>query len=73
METFRAQVLDAIAAYLDATGMSARRFGMLASGSEHFARRLRSGTSIRLGTIEKALAWMSDHPPGKTADELTSA
>lgn len=72
MDDFRTQVTDAIAGYLEATGLSARSFGLRAAGSEHFVRRLRSSTSIRLGTIERALRWMADNPPGH-GDDLTSA
>jgi hypothetical protein len=73
MDSIRTQVTDAIAGYLDATGLSARAFGIQAVGSEHFVARLKNGTSIRLGTIERALRWMADHPPDQTADDLTSA
>ncbi len=73
MYSIRTQVTDAISGYLATTGLSARAFGIQAAGSEHFVRRLRSGTSIRLGTIERVLSWIADHPPDQNADDLTSA
>ena len=79
MDNFRIQVTRAVGDYLAATGMSARQFGILSVGSEHFLRRLKGGKSIRLGTVERAISWMVDHPPGGWPesdaghDELTSA
>ena len=79
MDNFRSHVTQAVSDYLAATGMSARQFGILSVGSEHFLRRLKDGTSIRLGTVERAISWMVDHPPGDWPetdaghDELTSA
>ena len=69
MENLRSGILELIDSYLAATGMSARRLGIQAVGSEHFVRRLRSGTSIQLGTVERAISWMLDHPPGDAAGE----
>ena len=69
MENLRTHVVDLVDSYLTATGLSARRLGVLAVGSEHFVRRLRIGTSIQLGTVEKGLQWMANHPPGKLAGE----
>ena len=66
---WKSHVVNLIDTYLAATGLSARRLGVLAVGSEHFVRRLRSGTSIQLGTVERALAWVADHPPGGDAEE----
>lgn len=68
MENLRSHVVDLIDSYLAATGLSARRLGVLAVGSEHFVRRLKAGTSIQLGTVERALAWVADHPPGDAGE-----
>ena len=69
MENLRTHVVDLLDGYLATTGLSARRFGVLAVGSEHFVRRLRTGTSVQLGTVERALAWAAAHPPGADAGE----
>lgn len=69
MENLRTHVVDLVDSYLEASGLSARRLGVLAVGSEHFVRRLKTGTSIQLGTVEKALGWMANHPPGGDAGE----
>ena len=65
MENIRSTVVDPIDNYLATSGLSARRFGILSVGSKHFIRRLRIGTSIQLGAVEKAIQWMADHPPSE--------
>ena len=69
MENIRSHVVELIEVYLASTGLSARRLGVLAAGSEHFVRRLKAGTSIQLGTIERVMTWMADHPPGEPVGE----
>jgi hypothetical protein len=54
MENIRTQAIRAVDDFLLRTGMSARRFGVLACGSQHYVRRLRQGTGIQLTTVESA-------------------
>lgn len=62
MDDPRIQLTALFDAYLADTGLSARAFGVCAVGNEHFVRRLKRGTSIRLSTIERALAGIAAHP-----------
>ena len=69
MDTIRNHVIATVDGYLAGSGMSARRFGIQAVGSEHFLRHLKVGTSIRLATVERALAWIEAQPQGETDSE----
>jgi hypothetical protein len=62
MENLRALALRKIDDYLAKSAMSARAFGIQAAGSEHFHRRLSTGTSIRLSTVQAALDWIRENP-----------
>ena len=52
-----------VEAFLRATGTKGYVFGELALGDPSFVDRLRRGASFRLGTVERARAWMAGHAP----------
>ena len=47
-----------VEAFLSDTGIGHRRFGAIAAGDPLFVRKLRSGASPRLSTVEQVQAWM---------------
>lgn len=61
--TFREAILARISAYLSETAMSERSFGLHVCGDHKLVSRLRS-SSVTLDRIEKAEAFMRDHPHG---------
>ncbi len=61
--TFREAILARIGAYLAATSMSERSFGLHVCGDHKLVSRLRS-RSVTLDRIEKAEAFMRDNPDG---------
>jgi homoserine dehydrogenase len=56
----------AVEAYLEQTGMSPTRFGMLACRDQSFVFDLRDGREPRFSTIEKVEGFMREHPGGET-------
>ena len=55
---FRKIVLD----HASRTGMSDSRFGVMATGDPSLVRRLRQGKSLRLGTVDRVLAFLGEAP-----------
>lgn len=59
-----------VEAFLSDTGIGHRRFGSIAAGDPLFMRKLRTGASPRLSTVEQVQAWMRanrsvlEHAPG---------
>ena len=47
-----------VEAFLSETGIGERTFGSKAAGDPSFVTKLRSGTSLRLYTVERVRAWM---------------
>lgn len=58
-DSTRALVVDAVRAFLQKTGTSAREFGIDAVSDHKFLKRLESGAAITLKVIEKAEAFMA--------------
>ena len=50
--------MSEVKAFLSDTGIGHRRFGAIAAGDPLFVRKLRSGASPRLSTVEQVQAWM---------------
>jgi hypothetical protein len=64
VEEFHARV----EAYLEATGMSAARLGLVVCKDASFVFDLRAGREPRFSTIEKVDAFMREHPNGEGKD-----
>lgn len=68
----RQAVLAKIEAFLQRSGMSARRFGIEATGDHKLVKRLRSGAGVTLTVIEKAERYIAEQggmPRSATAPE----
>lgn len=63
----REKILSEIEAYLRRTGLNQSDFGELAMGNRSFVARLRKGTNVGIGSIERAQRWMDEHPHGQIA------
>jgi hypothetical protein len=63
------QLLREIEAYLLATGMSARTFGIEAVGDPALVYGIRKGRLVKLPTAERLRAFMAGHAPGSKAAE----
>ena len=50
-----------VEAFLAVTGVKSSEFGRGVTGSPSFVTQLRQGASPRLGTVDKARAWMSEN------------
>lgn len=57
----REQILQNVHAFLEASGMSQRQFGVEAVGDNKFVARLESGAGITLTTIEKVESYIEKH------------
>lgn len=57
----RQALLAQIESFLQRTGMSARRFGIEATGDHKLVKRLQSGAGITLTVIEKAERFIAEH------------
>ncbi|SLN77264.1 hypothetical protein [Oceanibacterium hippocampi] len=57
-------ILQAVDGYLRQTGMSERQFSMAAVRDPKFVRRLRGDYGVTLTTIERAEAFIRQHPDG---------
>lgn len=55
----RETVLARVEAFIQAKGLSARQFGILATGDHRFVPRLRSGAGVTLTIIERAESYMA--------------
>ena len=60
--TTRQYIIARIDAFLSLTGMTDRAFSIEAIGHDKWLRRLRTGDGTSLKTIERAEAFMRDHP-----------
>jgi len=55
-------LLDEIGAFMDAHGLSERRFGELALNDKNLISDLRGGRSPSLNTVEKLRRFMATYP-----------
>lgn len=63
MLEIRTTLLDRIAAYRAAKGLSETAFGRAAVADGSFIRRLRTYKGVTLTVIERAVKYMADNPP----------
>lgn len=61
----RKTLLDKIEAYLSASGVSARQFGIDAVNDHKLVGRLRARKGVTLTTIERVEAFMRSNAPAK--------
>ncbi len=63
----RAAVLTEIEDFLAATGMAPTTFGKDAVNDGHFVARLRGGSNITIGTIDRARSFMEGRRAAESA------
>lgn len=70
----REALLARVEAFIQAHGLSARQFGILAAGDHRFVPRLRSGAGVTLTIIERAESYMAAHEqPAENAGSTSEA
>ena len=67
MSAIRSNIIEQIAAYTDAAGISADKFSRLATGDHHFVRDLRRGKGVTLIRLETVEAYMTENPVQREA------
>lgn len=70
--TLRESILAKIAAYIAQHNMSERAFGLAACGDHKLVPRMRQ-SGVTLDRVEKAEAYMADHPHGPPVQRIAAA
>lgn len=62
-----ANIIDDIAAFIEAHGLSESQFGVLALNDKNLIPDMRDGRDMRMSTVAKLRAFMAEYSAGEAA------